>query len=179
MLDYDIAASKINYKHSDNTQDYSSYGTAGVNVGPWRIRGNYQYSNYKRGNLRDTNFDWTQLYLYRSFNEQGLKLQAGQVYLNSSLYDSFRYNGLSVQSDERMLPPALRGYAPQVSGIAKTNARVKITQKGRTLYETNVPPGPFVISDLNQAVQGLLDVAVEEEDGSVQYFQSIQRAFLS
>ncbi|MBX4355380.1 fimbria/pilus outer membrane usher protein, partial [Mycobacterium tuberculosis] len=76
-----------------------------------------------------------------------------------------------VQSDERMLPPALRGYAPQVSGIAKTNARVKITQKGRTLYETNVPPGPFVISDLNQAVQGLLDVAVEEEDGSVQYFQ--------
>lgn len=171
MLDYDIAASKINYKHSDNTQDYSSYGTAGVNVGPWRIRGNYQYSNYKRGNLRDTNFDWTQLYLYRSFNEQGLKLQAGQVYLNSSLYDSFRYNGLSVQSDERMLPPALRGYAPQVSGIAKTNARVKITQKGRTLYETNVPPGPFVISDLNQAVQGLLDVAVEEEDGSVQYFQ--------
>ncbi|MGK4301912.1 fimbria/pilus outer membrane usher protein, partial [Klebsiella pneumoniae] len=87
---------------------------------------NYQYSNYKRGNLRDTNFDWTQLYLYRSFNEQGLKLQAGQVYLNSSLYDSFRYNGLSVQSDERMLPPALRGYAPQVSGIAKTNARVKI-----------------------------------------------------
>ncbi|RVR37495.1 fimbrial biogenesis outer membrane usher protein [Klebsiella pneumoniae] len=114
MLDYDIAASKINYKHSDNTQDYSSYGTAGVNVGPWRIRGNYL---------------------------------------------------------EILYAPALRGYAPQVSGIAKTNARVKITQKGRTLYETNVPPGPFVISDLNQAVQGLLDVAVEEEDGSVQYFQ--------
>lgn len=171
MLDYDIAASKIDYKESDNTQEYSSYGTAGINLGAWRFRGNYQYSNYKRGSERTSNFDWTQLYVYRSLNEQGLKLQAGQIYLNSSLFDSFRYNGLSLQSDERMLAPSLRGYAPQVSGIAKTNARVRITQNGRTLYETNVAPGPFMISDLNQAVQGLLDVTVEEEDGSVQTFQ--------
>ncbi|STQ79056.1 Outer membrane usher protein papC precursor [Hafnia alvei] len=70
-----------------------------------------------------------------------------------------------------MLPPALRGYAPEVSGIAKTNAKVVVTQQGRVLYETTVPSGPFRIQDLSSAVTGKLDVKVEEQDGTVQTFQ--------
>lgn len=79
--------------------------------------------------------------------------------------------GASLSSDERMLPPTLRGYAPQVMGIARTNARVVLSQNGRVLYQTNVAPGPFVIQDISEAVQGNIDVRVEEEDGRVTVFQ--------
>ena len=69
-----------------------------------------------------------------------------------------------------MLPPNLRGYAPEVTGIAKTNAKVTISQQGRVIYESQVAAGPFRIQDLNDAVSGQLDVRVEEQDGSVQTF---------
>ncbi|WP_157699308.1 fimbria/pilus outer membrane usher protein, partial [Serratia marcescens] len=47
--------------------------------------------------------------------------------------------------DDNMLPPNLRGYAPEVTGVAKTNAKVTISQQGRVLYETTVAAGPFRI----------------------------------
>ncbi|WP_337241544.1 fimbria/pilus outer membrane usher protein, partial [Proteus faecis] len=56
-------------------------------------------------------------------------------------------------------------------GIAKTNAKVVISQQGRVLYETQVASGPFRIQDISSAVSGMLDVRVEEQDGSVQTFQ--------
>ena len=51
------------------------------------------------------------------------KLTVGEDYLSSDLFDSWRYTGLSLASDESQLPPKLRGYAPEVSGIARTNAK--------------------------------------------------------
>ena len=70
-----------------------------------------------------------------------------------------------------MLPPDLRGYAPQISGIAQTNAKVTVTQNSRTLYQTTVSPGPFTIADLGTTLQGQLDVTIEEEDGRKSTFQ--------
>ena len=70
-----------------------------------------------------------------------------------------------------MLPPDLQGYAPQITGIAQTNAKVTVAQNGRVLYQTTVAPGPFTISDLGQSFQGQLDVTVEEEDGRTSTFQ--------
>lgn len=58
-----------------------------------------------------------------------------------------------------------------MSGIAKTNAKVTVSQSGRILYETNVPAGPFRIQGLDSSVRGRLDVRVEEQDGSVNSFQ--------
>ncbi len=69
-----------------------------------------------------------------------------------------------------MLPPNLRGYAPEVVGVARTNAKVTIRQQERVLYETQVAAGPFRIQDVNDAVTGELNVRVEEQDGSVQEF---------
>ncbi len=74
-------------------------------------------------------------------------------------------------SDDKMLPPNLRGYAPEVVGIAQSNAKVVISQSGRVVYETQVPAGPFRIQDLGSAIVGVLDVVVEEQDGSMQRFQ--------
>lgn len=70
-----------------------------------------------------------------------------------------------------MLPPNLRGYAPEVSGIARTNAKVTVSQQGRVIYQTTVASGPFRIQDLNSSISGRLDVRVEEQDGTEQTFQ--------
>lgn len=82
-----------------------------------------------------------------------------------------RFTGLNLASDERQLPPNLQGYAPEIRGLAKTNAKVTVKQSGRIIYETTVPAGPFNIQDLRSSVRGTLDVQVEEQDGSISTFE--------
>ncbi|MET5012726.1 fimbria/pilus outer membrane usher protein, partial [Burkholderia pseudomallei] len=77
----------------------------------------------------------------------------------------------AMKSDDRMLPPSMRGYAPHDTGVARTNAIVTVMQDSRVLYMTKVSPGAFALSNLTPSVQGTLDVVVEEEDGTVQRFQ--------
>lgn len=70
-----------------------------------------------------------------------------------------------------MLPESVRGFAPVVRGIAQSNAQVTIRQGGNIIWQSYVPPGPFVIDDLYPtAASGDLDVAVREADGSVHQF---------
>lgn len=103
--------------------------------------------------------------MYRAIPRWRANLTLGENYINSEIFSSWRYTGASLESDDRMLPPKLRGYAPQVSGIADTNARVVISQQGRILYDSTVPAGPFTIQDLDSSVRGRLDVEVIEQDG--------------
>ncbi|MFW2168140.1 fimbria/pilus outer membrane usher protein, partial [Enterobacter cloacae complex sp.6722794] len=98
-------------------------------------------------------------------------LTLGENYLNSEIFSSWRYTGASLESDDRMLPPKLRDYAPQITGVADTNARIVISQQGRTLYDTTVPAGAFSIQDLDSSVRGRLNVEVIEQDGRKKEFQ--------
>ncbi|MGP0790980.1 fimbria/pilus outer membrane usher protein, partial [Escherichia coli] len=84
------------------------------------------------------------------------KFTMGQYDLSSHLSDTFHFTGTSLESDESMLPPDLQGYAPQITCIAQTNAKVTVAQNGRVLYQTTVAPCPFTISDLGQSFQGQL-----------------------
>ncbi|MDE9499938.1 fimbria/pilus outer membrane usher protein, partial [Xenorhabdus bovienii] len=120
---------------------------------------------------RERHWDWNRYYVYRAIPRLDAKLTLGEDYLNSNIFDSFRYTGVSLVTDENMLPPNLRGYAPEVTGVARTNAKVTISQQGRVIYETQVASGPFRIQDLRDAVSGTLDGRVEEQDGGVQQFQ--------
>ncbi len=85
----------------------------------------------------------------------------------ASSFPALVFGGVQLSSDTRMLPDSLRGYAPVVRGIAKTNAKVTILQDQTTLYETTVAPGPFTIDDLYPThYAGDLTVVVTEADGS-------------
>lgn len=174
MLDYNLNSNVTQPSGGHQSQSLSGSGTAGANFGPWRLRGDWQ-SNYSHTTGVDRssqhNFDWSRLYAYRTLREMKAKLTLGEDYLTSDLFDSWRFTGLSVISDDRMLPPKLRGYAPEVVGIARTNAKVTVTQQGRIIYETTVASGPFRIQDISDAVRGRLDVRVDEQDGSMQTFQ--------
>lgn len=175
LLDYNINT-QTQRQHQNGTHNYnvSGNGTAGANFGAWRLRADWQARYDKQSNSSQgaqSSWDWSRYYAYRALPNMGAKLSIGENYLNSDIFDSFRFAGASITTDDNMLPPNLRGYAPEVTGVAKTNARVIISQQGRVLQETQVAAGPFRIQDINDAVTGQLDIRIEEQDGTVQTFK--------
>jgi outer membrane usher protein PapC len=173
LLDYNLNAQTTQRKQGNGRSDtLSGNGTAGINLGAWRFRGDWQAQMQRGDNQPSLNqFAWSRFYALRAVPSLRSNLMLGEDYLDSDLFGSFRYTGANLRSNDNMLPPNLRGYAPEVTGVARTNARVVIRQQDRVLYDTQVPPGAFRIQDLNDAVSGQLDVRVEEQDGSVQEFQ--------
>ncbi|WP_251274134.1 fimbria/pilus outer membrane usher protein, partial [Enterobacter hormaechei] len=66
---------------------------------------------------------------------------------------------------------SLRGYAPEIRGMARTNAKVTVRQNSAIIYETTVSPGEFVINDLYPTgFGGDLTVTVREADGNENFF---------
>lgn len=61
----------------------------------------------------------------------------------SSIFDSVPFTGVQLATDEDMIPESLRGFAPIVRGIARTNARVVIKQNGYQIYRALLLPVPL------------------------------------
>ena len=174
IFDYTLNAQMLRQQQqAGDGYDVSGNGVVGANMGGWRLRADWQARYEGQAGTDETkkSLDWTRYYAYRAILDLRAKLTVGESYLNSDIFDSFRFVGASLVTDDNMLPQNLRGYAPEVTGIARTNAKVTISQQGRVLYETQVPPGPFRIQDIHDSVSGQMDVRVEEQDGSVQAFK--------
>lgn len=176
LLDYNLTAQvNSSYKNDHKYYNVNGNGVVGANLGRWRLRADWQgRSNHASGDsASNTNnaFDFSRIYAYTALPDLNAKFMMGENYLSSDLFDTFRYMGMSVSTDLNMLPPNLRGYAPEVTGVASTNATVIISQAGRVIYQTQVPAGPFSIQDLPSGISGQLDVQVEEQNGSVQNYQ--------
>lgn len=174
FFDYNINA-RVNQRYKSRPSRAISYnGTTGANLGAWRLRADYHgsvdHATITTGE-NSRQFSWNRWYIYRAIPHWRAKLTLGEDYINSDIFNTWRYVGVSLISDDRMLPPKLRGYAPQISGIADSNARVVISRQGRILYDSTVPAGPFTIQDLDSAVRGRLDVAVIEQNGQKKTFQ--------
>ncbi|HCJ8380690.1 TPA: fimbria/pilus outer membrane usher protein, partial [Escherichia coli] len=171
LMDYNLFASNYRPQDGSSSTNLNAYGTTGINAGSWRLRSDYQLNNTDSEDSHEQSGGISRTYLFRPLPQLGSKLTLGETDFSSNIFDGFSYTGAALASDDRMLPWELRGYAPQISGIAQTNATVTISQSGRVIYQKKVPPGPFIIDDLNQSVQGTLDVKVTEEDGRVNNFQ--------
>lgn len=176
LLDYRVIANhrqSLANNASGDSKSLRSYGTAGLNIDAWRVRADYQAqqaNGSQEESINNDAFQLNRLYAYRALPALRSKLSVGEDYLSSDIFDTFALRGATLSSDDRMLPPNLRGYAPLISGLARTNATVTVSQQGRVLYSTTVTPGAFSIQDLNSGVQGELDVIVREEDGTEQKF---------
>lgn len=171
VADYNLNMQTQHSQNGVDSQSFSGTGVLGTNLGSWRARADWQANWNKRGSYTDKDFSFSRYYLYRAIPSLKARLTVGEDYLSSDIFDTFRFSGVSLNSDLSMLPPSLRGYAPEVTGISRSGGKVTISQQGRVLYETQVAVGPFRIQELNDAVSGTLDVRVEELDGSVQVFQ--------
>ncbi|WP_337264987.1 MULTISPECIES: fimbria/pilus outer membrane usher protein [unclassified Serratia (in: enterobacteria)] len=142
---------------------------AGLNVDAWYLRHNGSYSWTDNGQKQYSNIN---TYLQRDIPQLMGRMLIGQSNTPGQIFDTLPFSGIQLASDERMLPESLRGYAPDIRGIARTNARVTVRQNGQVLYETTVTPGEFLINDLYPTgYGGDLDVTVRESDGTEQTFR--------
>ena len=153
-------------QHSDVGKTTSSWLglNSGVNIGPWRVRNNSTWSD-------SAGWDVISSSLQRDCKALRSQFELGQTYTNGELFDSVQMTGIKLETDTSMLPESQQGFAPVVRGIANSDAKVTIRQNGSTIYQVNVPPGPFEINDLSPMTAGAdLDVSVEEADGTVRSF---------
>ena len=177
ILDYNITT-QLNHSLGDNKASDAFYlsglGIIGMNMNSWRLRGHWQgiYNHVQNERAEDTKeLKWNNIYAYRAIRSLKAKLTVGEDYLQSDLFDSLKFTGLALRSDDNMLPPNLRSYAPEVTGFAETNAIVKISQDDRIIYESLIPAGPFRIQNLSSGISGTLKVRIEESDGQVSEYE--------
>ncbi|MEZ6878810.1 fimbrial outer membrane usher protein [Enterobacter sp. KBR-315C3_2022] len=180
--EWDQGIAALFFKHNSNyyetrndggyrTKNFWSGITSGTNIGLWQLRNQSNY-RYMETNQR-TRQDWTSIktYAQRPLPALNSVITLGDSYTNSSLFGSLSFNGIKLASDVKMYPQSRRGYAPEIRGMANTTARVIVRQLGKTIYETVVAPGPFLISDLNNTRgQGNLQVTVVEATGQQSTF---------
>ncbi|WP_282807134.1 fimbria/pilus outer membrane usher protein [Hafnia alvei] len=167
MLGYNMNAYKSVNQDNESKSFYSAINS-GLNIGSWYFRHNGSYNWMKDS---DSHYNVLNTYVQHDLPVISGRLVAGQSNTSGQLFDTVPITGIQVASDERMLPESQRGYAPEIHGVARTNAKVTVKQSGQTIYETTVSPGAFLISDLYPTgYGGNLDVTIEEADGSQQNF---------
>ncbi|MDR2225282.1 MAG: fimbria/pilus outer membrane usher protein [Providencia sp.] len=175
FVDYNASLTVTDEDRGSKRTYFSTNGTTGINLGAWRFRGDYNATYQKQNGTgyssREThNFDFNRLYAFTSLKKIASILTIGESYFYSDVFEAWQYSGISLESDDRMLPPKLVGYAPEIIGIANTNATVTVRSKDRVILQTTVPPGPFRIQTLDSGVRGILDITVREEDGEEKKF---------
>ncbi|WP_151810636.1 fimbria/pilus outer membrane usher protein [Acinetobacter bereziniae] len=144
---------------------------SGLNLGSWQLRNSGSFNYSAQNNI--SQHEWTNLntYLQKTLIPIKSQLRIGDGTSEGSIFDSFGYRGIELSTASTMYPSSQQGYAPNVRGIAKSNAKVVIRQNNNIVYQINVAPGPFLIQDLNPAYgSGDLHVSVEESDGSIQVY---------
>lgn len=164
FVNYGVNVRRDQSKGMSATNDVSADLRMGVNIGSWRIRNNSYYSS---GTNRSSSFTSQNTYAQRDIVALKSQLLAGQTYTRSPLFDSVRFMGVQMFSDDAMRPDSEQGYAPVIRGTAESNATVEVRQNGYVIYTTNVAPGPFAISDLAPSgSNGDLEITIIEADGS-------------
>lgn len=181
MANYNVSAGRTTsrYDHGKKNQNTNVFASArlGANAGPWRLRSNLTHSRFEySGSENQSATTNTQTYfsnttLSRDIRALRSTLLVGESSTGSDVFDGVPFKGVQLTSNEQMLPSQLRGYAPAISGVANSNARVTIRQNGNIVYEAYVAPGPFYINDIQQAgLSGDYDVTVTEADGAERQF---------
>lgn len=140
----------------------------GVNLGAWRLRNE---SSLVYGSDLPMRFRSNRTFAQRDLTALKSQLTVGETFTDSQVFDSVRFEGASIASDEGMLPDSERNYTPVVRGIAETNATVEVRQNGFMLYSGNVSPGPFEITDIYPSgSNGDLLITIIEADGRQRTF---------
>lgn len=176
LWDYGVNAAFVNYRANMRRDSY--YGTSknsyylgltnGLNLGGWRLRNE---SNLSKASTGSTQFRSNRTYLQHDVTALQSQFSVGELYSNSTIFDSVRFRGIQLSSDEGMWADSERGYTPVVRGIAETNATVEVRQNGYLITSVTVPPGPFTLSDLTPSgSNGDLEITIIEADGRKRSF---------
>ncbi|QLK63803.1 fimbria/pilus outer membrane usher protein (plasmid) [Enterobacteriaceae bacterium Kacie_13] len=180
----------LNYNNSWQRQSDGEYSNlflrldSGLNLAGWRLRNNATFTrntgkqpgydeNGNRITKQDVMTRWQSLntYAQHDVHALGAQLTLGDTSTPGDLFDSIQFRGAQLASDDGMLPDSMRGFAPVVRGVARSNAQVTIRQNSAVIYQTSVAAGAFEIRDLYPtASSGNLEVTIREADGSESTF---------
>ncbi|MFN3071300.1 fimbria/pilus outer membrane usher protein [Serratia sp. J2] len=168
LLNYSLSGANTVARDNNNGDSNSQFANLrpGINFGPWRLR---NYTTWNRDSQGKS--EWSTVYTYAARNIVSLKSQLvlGDSTSPSDVFDGVPFRGAQMASDDDMIPDSLKGYAPSVRGIARSNAQVTIRQNGYVIYQTFVAPGAFEINDMfPTGGSGNLYVTIRESDGSEQ-----------
>lgn len=177
LMNYSLSGSR-SWQHAQGGVEKSEQSNlfadlrSGLNWQAWRLRSNLTYTRNENSNATHSSssqqFQFSNTYLQRDIAALRSEALAGESSTGNEVFDSIPFRGVRLNSNEEMLPNSLRGFAPLISGIAQSNARITVSQNGNVVYQAYVAPGPFRINDLFQASQGGdLTVTITEADGSV------------
>ncbi|MDS0788604.1 fimbria/pilus outer membrane usher protein [Proteus vulgaris] len=145
----------------------------GLNLGAWRIRS-------------QNNFDWNKnrylskllsIYTYRQINSFPALFYGGKFSPTTRILPTDKIIGFQLISNNLISSNSLYANKPIIEGIADTEAQVVIKQGDKVIYETTVPPGPFIINSLPVLGSEKFILEVKEADGrikiSTHYFTSL------
>jgi outer membrane usher protein len=147
----------------------------GINVAGWQVRHtSFLSQNRSTGGATTTStsqYVAGETYVKRPLIDLKANLALGDVSSNSPIIGSTPIRGVRLSSEENMLPDEERSFRPVIKGVARTNARVRISQNNTVFFEQTVPPGPFEFDDINPISSvGNLTVVIAEADGTQQTF---------
>ncbi|NAC33147.1 PefC/AfrB family outer membrane usher protein, partial [Escherichia coli] len=96
----------------------------------------------------------------------------GKTITSLSILPNFAFYGMALRSERDMRPWEKRGYAPVISGVANSNAKITISQNGYVLSSQVVPAGAYQLKNIAPVSNGNITVTVEENDGTktVRYY---------
>ncbi|QIU88424.1 fimbria/pilus outer membrane usher protein [Yokenella regensburgei] len=140
-------------------------------LGAWRL---YSIDSFYRNDLHQWKSLHDRSYLARDIEFLRSSLLAGEIYTRAfgTMTGSIPLRGISLSTSEHMSLDNQYSYAPVIRGVARTNARLTVRQRGTVIYSTLLTPGTFAIDDIYTAQVGSdLDVTVEESDGQVRAFR--------
>ncbi|KAG0189543.1 hypothetical protein DFQ28_003264 [Apophysomyces sp. BC1034] len=164
ILNYDVRMAQWRYRQRSRS-DVRVRVETGFNAQDWVVRSRQSMTK----TARRSEFSHDAAYAQRTFHDAGTILQAGQLYLTNAVTGGAALHGVQLLPDEAL--SAARPHATHIEGIASSQARVDVTQAGRHLYTTVVPPGPFSIEQFEVPSDALdLIVTVTESDGSQREF---------
>lgn len=171
MLNYSISGSNTKNK-GESARGFYVYLNGGLNLGPWRFRDYWTMNDYSSSKKHTQLWQHVKSELSRAIIPLRSELKLGDSSTKGDIFDPLNFRGVQIGSDINMYPDSLVGYAPVIKGVARTNARIDISQNGYSIYQTFVPPGAFSINDLYSVTSsGDLHVTVTESDGSISQFE--------
>lgn len=163
FTNYSAIYSGGKYNNSNDQSNLYLTLNSGFNVADWHLRDNSYY--YR--NQTDSRWINRSRYLEKSLPSISSTVKVGEDNTSSSWFDSVKFRGVSLTKDLGMLPDSYRTYMPVISGIAQTNAIVKVLQDDRIVFQQSVPAGPFEFSDLMPTgSRSDLYLVIENADGS-------------
>ena len=164
MLNYNMFGQQIK-SPGNELNFFQGFFEPGFNLYNWVVRNR---STVTSGLGGDT-FRSEETSALRAIESLKSILQVGQFGAQSDLFSGLPITGAQLYADSAQ-SQATRLLIP-IQGVAETNATVEIKQRGRVIYRTLVPAGPFTLDSIRGLSSGVpIDVDVIEEDGRQQHF---------